>query len=463
MTRPPKISVCIPAHNVEPYLRDTLESVLRQTEQDFEVIVYDDASTDATMDVVRSVGDDRIRMFRQSRNVGIARNRNSCLGVARGGYIAWLDGDDQYLAHALEQQAALLDANPSIGLVHATCEIIDHDGRRLPDWSPAYDQDVLLDSGRAFADLLLGNNVAAPTAVARRSAHDRAGPYRPRIGRSSTDWDMWLRIAATNGVGFTRAPLARYRQHDATVSHATERSGARLACDARVVRGVMRDCCDAVTPELRKKAAAALAAKGIRQAADALARGQRRLAMRSVLLAYRSAPQLLSVSGTLRLLSAIARGNEGAAHRSSRQALGPLIEVLAGSRLADSLGKVALEDPEWSRTLVRIADTVRRTVPPEAGVGVIDKWDPTVLDLSDRRGWHFPDLELSPDGYPPSSVEAIEHLEQLRARGMSHLVIPSSAFWWLEHYGAWKRHLDDHYERLVEDDRCVIIDLESRS
>src|SRR5437870_5545962 len=87
----PTVSVCMPVFNRARYLAQALESVLAQTFHDFEVIVCDDASTENIQQVVAVLGDARVRYFRQPRNQGIARNRNSCLALARGRYIAWLD------------------------------------------------------------------------------------------------------------------------------------------------------------------------------------------------------------------------------------------------------------------------------------------------------------------------------------------------------------------------------------
>src|SRR4051794_21609038 len=101
----PKISVCIPTYNRARYLPTALRSVFGQTLQDFELVVYDDFSTDDTAAVVTAFSDDRLRFFRQPHNVGIARNRNSCLSEARGEYIAWLDSDDVYLPEMLAVQS----------------------------------------------------------------------------------------------------------------------------------------------------------------------------------------------------------------------------------------------------------------------------------------------------------------------------------------------------------------------
>jgi len=95
-------------------------------------------------------------------------------------------------------------------------------------------------------------------------------------------------------------------------------------------------------------------------------------------------------------------------------------------------------------------------VPRTAAVAVVDKWDPTLLHLAGRRGWHFPDRRTMPDGYPRDSGGAIGHLEELQDRGTRYLVFPSSAFWWLEHYPGLARHLAETGERVWADEGCLI-------
>jgi glycosyltransferase involved in cell wall biosynthesis len=116
---PPAITVCVPTYNRARYLPQALESIAAQTHAGWEAVVYDDASTDDTAEVIGSFRDDaRFRFFRQPRNVGIAANRNACLREARGDYIAWLDSDDVYEPEMLATQAAVLDRRPGVGLVH---------------------------------------------------------------------------------------------------------------------------------------------------------------------------------------------------------------------------------------------------------------------------------------------------------------------------------------------------------
>jgi len=99
---------------------------------------------------------------------------------------------------------------------------------------------------------------------------------------------------------------------------------------------------------------------------------------------------------------------------------------------------------------------VRRVVPASAAMAVVDKWDPTVLHLSGRRGWHFPDRSAFPEGYPRTSELAIRHLAELRGEGASFLVVPSGGLWWLDHYAGLARYLEAEAGPVWRDERCLI-------
>lgn len=114
----PLLSVIMPAYNVEAWIGQTLNSVLRQTISDWECIVIDDGSTDKTPIVVSSIKDNRIRLIAQN-NAGVAAARNVGLEAAQGRYIAFLDADDLWHPQALERMCGTLDAHPSCVLCWA--------------------------------------------------------------------------------------------------------------------------------------------------------------------------------------------------------------------------------------------------------------------------------------------------------------------------------------------------------
>jgi Glycosyl transferase family 2 len=453
----PLVSVCIPSRDCAPFLGEAIESALAQEVDGLEVLVHDDASEDGTDGVLRGFrGDRRVRCLRHPRRVGVADNRNSCLRAARGRYIAWLDADDTYLPGALERQLAMLEAHPGASVAHGAAEIVDEAGAPLPPWRRPFTRDTVEPSPRAFGELILGNELTTSTVVARRAVHVRAGPF-VAVGPSSSDWDMWLRLALRGDVTYTAAPVARYRQRPGSISSGSMASGARLRSDVRVVRRVLHAERTRVPDRVAttRRADAALTAKALLQAGDLQTRGERADALRALGLAGRLRPG--ATSDVLpRLMLATARGDAYSCHRLTKTLLERLAGRLGGSRFGARLTRLAATDPEWNAALARIARTVRAVVPAEAQVGTVTKWDPTLLHLSGRRGRQFPDRRQLPDGYPADSAMAVAHLERLRAEGLSHLVFPSASFWWLDHY----RGLADRLEQPAHaDDDCLIYDL----
>ena len=117
---------------------------------------------------------------------------------------------------------------------------------------------------------------------------------------------------------------------------------------------------------------------------------------------------------------------------------------------------------DYQNLILRFQRVVQRAVPSDATVIVVSKGDVELLKLDGRQAWHFPQRE---DGvyagyYPPNSAAAIAHLEALRAKGGEFLVFPQTSFWWLEHYGEFKQHLESQYRVLVrEKNTCLIFAL----
>ena len=112
----PRVTVLMPTYNVAPYVKEAIESVLRQSYRDFELLVVDDASTDDTLAVVRSIDDPRIRIAAFDNNVGLAENLNRGLALIDTEYVARMDGDDIAEPFWLEKEVAVLDSHPEIGI-----------------------------------------------------------------------------------------------------------------------------------------------------------------------------------------------------------------------------------------------------------------------------------------------------------------------------------------------------------
>ena len=221
--RVPRVSVCISAYNRSYYLRRAIESVLAQTYTDFELIVSDDCSPDATPDVVAEYRDPRLRYHRSEQNVGMVANYNRCLLLARGEFIGILDDDDEYLPPMLETTVQALSAHPDAGFVYAVAEEIDSAGRPV-GLRRSLETDVRLEPCEAFVHLLGTGRVPQPTTLIRSSAISRVGRYDPAIG-AWCDADMWQRLARHYAVLYVNRVLSRYRVSDDSITGTGEISG----------------------------------------------------------------------------------------------------------------------------------------------------------------------------------------------------------------------------------------------
>lgn len=451
------VSVCIPTRNQGAFLAASVQSALAQNVEELEVLVHDDASDDATAGVLAEFTDSRLRVLRHRQSLGVAANRNSLLERARGRYIAWLDADDVYLPQSLAPRLRVLESHPEVGLVHGAFEVMDGDDRSLRAWPPAYGEDGVQAGQVAFRDLIASNAITTSTVVVRRSAQDAAGAFSTSIGASSTDWDMWLRIALHSDIAYTAEPVARYRQHGQTISRVTCRSGERLRCDVRVARRVLQLERRRIEDprEAARTARAALAAKALAHAGDLYTAGNRRETLRTVMFAVRLAPRTLGLRSA-GLLVATARGDDYGCYRTSRALQAALAEQLGHTRFGIRLRAGTSSEPLYEQAIARIAQRVRRLTPRDARVATVTKWDPTLLQLSGRRGIQFPDRRQMPDGYPADADAVIAHFELLLNRGITHLVFTSASMWWLSHYLAFGKHLETTCRTLHRDEDCVI-------
>jgi glycosyltransferase involved in cell wall biosynthesis len=231
----PPVSVVIPAYNRAATIRAAIESVLRQSYADFELIVVDDGSTDGTLDAAAAVEDPRLRLVAAPENLGAAGARNFGVEAARGAWIAFQDSDDEWLPGKLEAQMARLAA-PGAAYVGAYCGLLtlggldDRPGERIrlryvPD--PAVDRA----DGDILATLLRGNVISTQTLVVRRDLFLELG----RFDEATTpieDWDFVLRLAARGPIAFVDAPLVHQRFSPNSITRGAAR---RLASHQRVV------------------------------------------------------------------------------------------------------------------------------------------------------------------------------------------------------------------------------------
>jgi glycosyltransferase involved in cell wall biosynthesis len=210
-----KISVVIPAYNAEKHIARAIESVLAQTRAADDVIVVDDGSSDGTAEVIRSFGD-RVILIQQE-NAGASVARNAGIEAATGDWIAFLDGDDEWLPGKLKLQSEHLSRNPNLrwttsNYYRCHCE---QNHQYVPDMSESQIDICQNDAvGEVFEDYLRtypkGVKGHTDTMLIRRDLLKEAGLFLPAQKRMN-DVDLFFRIAFIEPrIGFIFEPLAVY-------------------------------------------------------------------------------------------------------------------------------------------------------------------------------------------------------------------------------------------------------------
>ncbi len=218
-----RVSVLVPTFAGERFLAEALGSVVSQTHEHLEVIVCDDGSSDATLDIASAFAadDPRIRVERNPTQLGPVGNFERCLSLASGPYVKYLMQDDVLEPDAIERLVGALAAADDVVLATSRRVRIDEAGRPLPDrpeTEPVSRVDTVLD-GRALGDLVLEENlnrIGEPSTVLfRRAALGGSAPFR--LGgeryRYLADVALWLQLLASGRGAYLAAPFSRSRQH----------------------------------------------------------------------------------------------------------------------------------------------------------------------------------------------------------------------------------------------------------
>lgn len=206
----PKISVVMPAYNAEKYITEAIESILNQSFRDFEFIILNDCSTDATESIILSYGDARIVYVKNEENLGVARTLNKGLAIAKGEYIARMDADDVSLPQRLERQAAFLEENPAVAVLGCNVETFDETGSLYTGWSAT-------DPKQMHIDLLFSCGLAHPSVMMRREVIDALGGYDPAF-EGLEDYELWCRVTQSHQVTTLPEVLFCYRVHSGQVT-----------------------------------------------------------------------------------------------------------------------------------------------------------------------------------------------------------------------------------------------------
>lgn len=207
----PSVSVIMNVQNGEEYLREAMDSVFAQDWEDWELIVWDDRSTDSSAEIVHSYADPRLRYFLSPELTTLGRARQAALDHARGEWVAYLDQDDIWEPQKLRRQVELGSADPRVGLVYGRTLSFDDSGRQRDfDYKHEYEA---LPEGDIFERLFIDACFIAMSAILfRRSALQRLGEV-PSAIRTIPDYYMLLGIAQHHEARAVESVICHYRWH----------------------------------------------------------------------------------------------------------------------------------------------------------------------------------------------------------------------------------------------------------
>ena len=205
----PKVTVLLSIYNGERYVKEAIDSILNQTYNNFEFLIIDDASTDNTPEILQSYNDPRIKVIRNSENLGLTKSLNIGLGLARGEYIARIDADDISMPERFTEEVNYLDSNSDVAVVGTGRENIDDNGKVI--------ETVIPPKIVSFEHLLKGNQFQHSSVMFRKEIVVKEGGYCPLM-HCCQDYYLWLKLARNHSLHNIPDVLSKLRIQKNSVS-----------------------------------------------------------------------------------------------------------------------------------------------------------------------------------------------------------------------------------------------------
>jgi len=211
----PLVSICIPTYNAEKTVMSTVRSILNQTYKNLEIIIVDNASTDNTLALLQKIFDDpRIKIYKNSENIGAEKNFSRCVELAKGEYIAIFHADDLYMPDMVQKQVRAFQADPAVGAVFTLANPVNDRGEVIGEGKLP----VELKGKRIyyFPEIFLsilksGNFFVSPSAMVKSELYKKLIPFNSKKFGTSADLDMWLRILEEHPIAILDEKLMSYR------------------------------------------------------------------------------------------------------------------------------------------------------------------------------------------------------------------------------------------------------------
>jgi glycosyltransferase involved in cell wall biosynthesis len=210
MSKNVKVSVIMPVYNAKDYIEDTIDSILRQTFEDFEFLIIDDCSTDESYELMSKYSDDRIKLFRNDENLGYIKTLNLLLKIVRGEYVVRQDNDDISLPSRIEKQVEFMESNLDVGVCGSNALLFGNLNKKT--FMPTTDIDCKV-------YMIFNNPVLHPTSIIRKSVLNKFGQnvYDGNF-MPAEDFYLWLQISKFSKIVNLPDTLIKYRVHSNNTS-----------------------------------------------------------------------------------------------------------------------------------------------------------------------------------------------------------------------------------------------------
>lgn len=233
----PIITVLMPVYNCALYINAAMDSILNQTFDDFEFLIIDDASTDSTVSIIKSYNDPRIQFIEKPVNTGYTNSLNYGLSIAKGKYIARMDGDDISVPERFQKQYDFMEANPDVVLCGSSYQII---GTDKISKHPLVHEEIKV-------KLISGCYIAHPTVMFRKATFDYYDLQYDTNMEPAEDYDLWSRLVFLGKIANIKEVLLYYRVHSQQTSIVrSERQG-------KISREIRNRMLQKIIPELNFK------------------------------------------------------------------------------------------------------------------------------------------------------------------------------------------------------------------
>lgn len=206
-----EVSICIPVYNAENYIKETVQSILKQTFENFELIIFDNNSTDNTVNIIKTFKDKRIKLYQNDTNLGMVKNWNECLKKITGKYIHFVCSDDILYQDCIKEKIDLIKQHSDVVMVVSNTDIINSDGKKI--FTRKFCKKTKILSGETIAkkSFRTRNLFGEPSNVLFKNLKkENIGDFNEKLSYTP-DWEYWLRLTKYGNVAFISKALTQYR------------------------------------------------------------------------------------------------------------------------------------------------------------------------------------------------------------------------------------------------------------